>query len=86
MHDYGSDIYTEAARSNDTLANLGPLRRLAGTWTSAAGADVHPVGPGSDVTGPVIDNVTGNCATRRSALRRSSIGTGLHARRSIDIF
>jgi len=55
FHDYGSDIYTEADGDDDTLANLGPLRNLAGIWTSADGADVHPVGPGSDVTGPVID-------------------------------
>jgi hypothetical protein len=53
--DYGPDIYTEADGDDDTLANLGPLRRLAGVWTSAQGADVHPVGPGSDITGPVID-------------------------------
>ena len=56
VHDYGSDIYTEAEGSDDTLANLGPLRRLAGIWTSAEGADVHPVGAGSDVTGPVVDS------------------------------
>jgi hypothetical protein len=55
-HDYGPDIYTEADGSDDTLANLGPLRALAGTWTSATGADVHPVGPGSDITGTVVDN------------------------------
>jgi hypothetical protein len=54
--DYGADIYTEADRDDDTLGNLGPLRRMAGTWTSETGADVHPVGPGSDVTGPVIDH------------------------------
>src|SRR3954469_14934272 len=54
-HEYGSDIYTEADGNDDTLANLGPLRPLAGIWTSATGADVHPVGPGSDVTGPVVD-------------------------------
>lgn len=53
--DYGSDIYTEAKGSDDTLSNLGPLRALAGIWTSADGADAHPVGPGSDVTGTVID-------------------------------
>ncbi len=52
---YGSDIYTEAEGDDDTLANLGPLRPLAGAWTSAEGADVHPVGPGSDITGPVVD-------------------------------
>ena len=50
-HDYGSDIYTEAEGDDDTLANLGPLRPLAGIWTSASGADVHPIGPGSDITG-----------------------------------
>ena len=55
VHDYGSDIYTEADGDDDTLANLGPLRGLAGIWTSAEGADVHPVGPGSDIEGPVVD-------------------------------
>ena len=54
--DYGKDIYTEAVGDDDTLANLGPLRALAGIWTSDTGADVHPVGPGSDITGPVIGN------------------------------
>jgi hypothetical protein len=53
-HDYGPDIYTEADGSDDGLANLGPLRPMAGIWTSVHGTDVHPVGPGSDVTGPVI--------------------------------
>ena len=51
VHDYGADIYTEAEGDVDTLANLGPLRPLAGVWTSADGADAHPVGPGSDITG-----------------------------------
>jgi hypothetical protein len=54
--DYGDDIYTEADGDDDTLANLGPLRPLAGIWTSADGTDVHPVGPGSDITGQVIDD------------------------------
>ena len=54
--DYGVDIYTEADSHDDTLANLGPLRPLAGIWTSHKGTDIHPVGPGSDTTGPVIDN------------------------------
>jgi hypothetical protein len=54
VHDYGPDFYTEATSSDDTLANLGPLRPLAGIWTSSQGADVHPVGQGSDTTGPVI--------------------------------
>ena len=55
VHDYGPDIYTEAEGDDDTLANLGPLRPLAGIWTSAQGADVHPVDPGSDTEGPVAE-------------------------------
>ncbi|HVN51683.1 MAG TPA: heme-binding beta-barrel domain-containing protein [Acidimicrobiales bacterium] len=53
-HDYGPDLYTEADRDEDTLANLGPLRPLAGIWTSDQGADAHPVGPGSDISGEVV--------------------------------
>lgn len=53
--DYGADIYTEAESTPDTLAKLGPLRPLAGLWEGIRGADVHPVGPGSDVEGPVVD-------------------------------
>ena len=68
VHHYGSDIYTEAGGSDDTLANLGPLRPLAGIWTSADGADVHPVGPGSDVTGPVVDGDEHNVFVERYEL------------------
>jgi len=68
VHDYGSDIYTEADGSDDTLANLGPLRPLAGIWTSAAGTDVHPVGPGSDVTGAVVDGDEHNVFVERYEL------------------
>src|SRR5262245_5516939 len=39
--DYGTDIYTEADGSDDTLANLGPLRALAGVW-EGTGEDEHP--------------------------------------------
>jgi hypothetical protein len=67
--DYGDDIYTEADGSDDTLANLGPLRPLAGIWTSVSGADVHPVGPGSDVTGPVIDHDEHNVYVERYELQ-----------------
>src|SRR6476659_4497614 len=68
VHNYGSDIYTEAEGSDDTLANLGTLRPLAGIWTSADGADVHPVGPGSDVTGPVVDGDEHNVFVERYEL------------------
>jgi hypothetical protein len=68
-HDYGPDIYTEADGDDDTLANLGPLRPLAGIWTSADGVDVHPVGPGSDITGTVIDDDEHNAYVERYELQ-----------------
>jgi hypothetical protein len=68
-HDYGSDLYTEAESDNDTLAQLGPLRPLAGIWTSADGADVHPVGPGSEITGPVVDGDEHNVFVERYELQ-----------------
>jgi len=43
------DIFTEPADvDSDTLANLGPLRRLAGTWEAAAGRDVNPKADGPE--------------------------------------
>lgn len=45
---YGDDIYTEPENNPDTLVQLGPLRPLAGTWTSATGVDVHPDVDGSE--------------------------------------
>lgn len=42
------DIYTEPSGSPDTLANLGPLRPMAGIWTGS-GSDQHPIAGG---TGP----------------------------------
>jgi hypothetical protein len=66
---YGTDIYTEPDHDDNTLANLGPLRALAGSWTSDTGADVHPVGPGSDVTGPVVDNDEHNVYVERYELQ-----------------
>jgi hypothetical protein len=42
MSPFPEDIYTEQEASPDTLANLGPLRRLAGTWESRAGVDINP--------------------------------------------
>ncbi len=68
-HDYGSDIYTEADGDDDTLAQLGPLRPLAGIWTSAEGADVHPIGPGSDITGEVTGRDEHNAYVERYELQ-----------------
>ena len=54
MAEYGADFYTEAAGDPKTLANLGPLGPLAGHWESVAGADDHPVGPGSDADAEAV--------------------------------
>jgi hypothetical protein len=43
---YGPDIYTEPDGDPDTLANLGPLRPMAGVWEGVKGADRHPVADG----------------------------------------
>ncbi|MGQ3673520.1 FABP family protein [Xanthobacter sp. TB0136] len=43
------DIFTEPEDfSPDTLASLGPLRRLAGVWESAHGTDVNPKADGPE--------------------------------------
>ena len=42
------DIYTEPELDPDGLANLGPLRPMAGIWEGSSGADVHPVAAGSE--------------------------------------
>jgi hypothetical protein len=42
MTDIPSDIFTEADKDVDTLANLGPLRGLAGVWEGTKGLDVNP--------------------------------------------
>jgi hypothetical protein len=46
---YGDDIYTEPADIDpDTLANLGPLARLAGRWRGTRGVDVNPKADGPE--------------------------------------
>jgi hypothetical protein len=46
---YPEDIFTEPDDvADDTLANLGPLRRLAGTWEGARGVDVNPKADGPE--------------------------------------
>ncbi len=39
--DYGDDIFTEPDADPDTLANLGPLTAMAGSWVGSSGADTH---------------------------------------------
>ncbi len=48
MNPFPEDIFTEPESDPDTLANLGPLRRLAGTWQSANGLDVNPKADGPE--------------------------------------
>jgi len=40
-----TDLYSEPESDPDTLANLGPLRPMAGTW-EGTGTDEHPVAEG----------------------------------------
>ena len=43
---FASDIYTEPTPDVHTLANLGPLTRMAGIWQGASGLDVKPKATG----------------------------------------
>jgi len=45
---FPQDIFTEQQADPDTLANLGPLRRLAGIWESRAGVDINPKAQGPE--------------------------------------
>ena len=42
------DIFTEQDADPDTLAHLGPLRRLAGTWEGMRGIDINPKADGPE--------------------------------------
>jgi hypothetical protein len=47
MSDFPSDIYTEPSGVDlNTLANLGPLRPMAGIWQGSRGLDVKPKAEG----------------------------------------
>lgn len=48
MSDIPDDIFTERDPDPDTLANLGPLTRLAGTWESKGGIDLNPKAEGPE--------------------------------------
>ena len=49
MASFPTDIFTEPADVDpDTLANLGPLRRLAGEWRSTNGLDINPKADGPE--------------------------------------
>lgn len=46
--DVPADIFTEPDSDPDTLAHLGPLRRLAGVWEGHRGVDVNPKADGPE--------------------------------------
>jgi hypothetical protein len=49
MSSWSDDIYTEPADVDpDTLANLGPLRAMAGVWLNENGLDEHPLVEGTE--------------------------------------
>jgi len=48
MTAFPEDIFTEQHADPDTLANLGPLRRLAGVWEGRTGVDVNPKADGPE--------------------------------------
>ena len=49
MHDFPDDIFTEPEDVDpDTLANLGPLTRLAGVWQGTKGVDLNPKAEGPE--------------------------------------
>ena len=48
---YGADFFTEPEGDPDTLANLGPLRSMAGIFEGRVGADTHPVVEGTEDEG-----------------------------------
>ena len=49
MHDFPDDIFTEPEDVDpDTLANLGPLTRLAGVWQGRKGVDLNPKAEGPE--------------------------------------
>jgi hypothetical protein len=49
MPAFPEDIFTEPSDVDpDTLANLGPLRRLAGCWRGPKGADINPKADGPE--------------------------------------
>jgi hypothetical protein len=48
MANIPDDVFSEPEISPDTLANLGPLRRLAGVWESDRGVDISPKADGPE--------------------------------------
>ena len=66
---YPDDIYTEAELILITLANLGPLAKLAGVWEGKRGVDINPKAEGPEKD-PYIERYEAHptgCANQWSA-------------------
>ena len=48
---FPTDVFTEQDAAPDTLAHLGPLRRLAGVWEGHGGVDINPKANGPERRG-----------------------------------
>jgi hypothetical protein len=48
MLPFPANIFTEPDVSPNDLANLGPLRRLAGVWQADKGVDINPKAKGPE--------------------------------------
>jgi hypothetical protein len=48
MNPFPDDIFSEPDKDPDTLANLGPLRRMAGVWEGSKGVDLNPKADGPE--------------------------------------
>ncbi len=48
MNPFPDDIFSEPDKDPDTLANLGPLRRMAGIWEGTKGVDLNPKAGGPE--------------------------------------
>lgn len=57
MSKFPAHLFDEPDPSPNTLANLGPLRGLAGTWQGSAGMDVKPTADGAE-TQAYVENMT----------------------------
>ena len=68
---YPDDIYTEAETDPNTLANLGPLAKLAGVWEGKRGVDINPKAEGPEKI--LISNVTKPIQPMRKPMVRNSI-------------
>jgi len=76
MDPYGADIYTEVDGDPDTLANLGPLRPMAGGWQGIRGADEHPVDVGTEDSAFIEHYELTPSTSKRMALKFST-GCGI---------